>query len=794
MAQDDLKNPLRSLFEESTKRRTFLQTMAASGAALTVGCPTSESSPDARADGADATSAIDAGFIPAVTGKYRFQQARLFQRAHAKVDPFTYTNSRGERIHSEFHDIHYDRVLGSGYTNVIVGATQHYLCATSKWPWKNRSGDYVGADGMPQSSVPFASTVLTSGGPASVMIDVTSAYRYLRAENLWCAFLLRTTQALQLTGVLHPTATQSRIALTLEDGTTRTLPLWYTSSTLPGTAYPNAHEDIVEVSPAANGLIEFDRPSAPHGGVRSATLYLEHQGTAALTLELYVVAPERPDMTPILGAAAGYMLDEGLAAHPGVMVTQLVKDSTTIDDILDTANSGDYNNPYNPGGARPLTQRQEAFFDPTLWGQPALSAAETATKLPHRNFGKWVGRTYPENSDGLPSMTVVSSSYARDGFVPLAPGLGAIHLKMPAHAPPDGTTWRADGENGTDVDLWLPYDQIGRVRRIRFRYYLLLGDGWEPRIDSLRYHFVETRSAGSGGVSGSWPESFGYNTVESLRGLSSRPSDNTGKFFGGAQHQANGYFPCYQHPTRIDAEGMPNDTQVVRLLGGGYGASSGGDAGYQGRMLWTGGFYRPLGGPAEGGLTLGLHLYDMQGGRMPPSLSGIRDWDAGSESSFSHHGGLGHLYKDGRWRCVEFEWVHNPNAPYVLPPRGTDYNDAGFASPPTGVLRAWIDGVLASTTPNFGVTRLPKIDWALQEAQGAPFDRGEGSPAYLRPISNVTDEEYLGFASIAGNLYYGGRTPCPVDRHVFINGLVAAVDDTYIGPMRGVSRDNGGIG
>jgi hypothetical protein len=58
----------------------------------------------------------------------------------------------------------------------------------------------------------------------------------------------------------------------------------------------------------------------------------------------------------------------------------------------------------------------------------------------------------------------------------------------------------------------------------------------------------------------------------------------------------------------------------------------------------------------------------------------------------------------------------------------------------------------------------------------------------------VTDEEYLGFASIAGNLYYGGRTPCPVDRHVFINGLVAAVDDTYIGPMRGVSRDNGGIG
>ena len=35
----------------------------------------------------------------------------------------------------------------------------------------------------------------------------------------------------------------------------------------------------------------------------------------------------------------------------------------------------------------------------------------------------------------------------------------------------------------------------------------------------------------------------------------------------------------------------------------------------------------------------------------------IKDWDSGYLGSFSNNGGLGHIFKDGKWRCVELEWM-----------------------------------------------------------------------------------------------------------------------------------------
>lgn len=723
-------------------------------------------------------------------GKYRFQKLRLFQRAHAKTDPFIYTNSRGEVVHSAYHDVHYDLIEGSENCHRQVGASGTLICSVSRWPWKNAKGDYMDAKGQKQGSIPFATVaVYASAAPGRITLDVSSAFRYIHTNASWAALLLKVTGAgtLRMVGVLHPTAPKSTVDLVYGDGTNEKLALWYTSSTLTTTAYLNAHEDVIPVSPGVNGFIEFDQAQGRNKELKSAALHIEHQGTGNLTLSVFVISPELPDLTPVKGIAAAYPLDAGLRHDPNIILSQLVTDQTKIEDVLDTHNSGSYNTPYVPG-VSPLTQRQEAFFDPTLWGQPALTAAITATKLPHRNLGKWVGSAWPKNSKGLPTFTVVHSNYAQHGFVPLASGLGAIHLTMPKRDIPNGQTWRVDGEVGTDVDLWLPYDKIGRVRRIRFRYYLLLGDGWEPRDDAMAFHFL-------GNQTGKWPEQIGLTTLDSLKTLKARPSDNTGKMFGGAQHLTSRVFvKDYVHPTRLNARGDPDDSQVTRAYSGGYGASSGGDVGYQGRMMWSGGFYKRLGGPAEGGLTLGMELYDMQNQRMPPSQYGIRSWDNGPKSSFSHNGGLGHVYKDGLWRCFEFEWLLNPNAPYVLPPRGTNFNESGFQQPPVGYLKTWVDGVLASVTPNFGFTRLPKIDWQLQADNGAPFDSDPASPAYMRPITNVTDEQYLGFASLAGNLYYGGRSPCPVERHLFLNGIAAAMDDAYIGPMAGVKREHGGLG
>ncbi len=733
------------------------------------------------------------GAIPWFTpkaGKHRFQQVRLFQRAHAKTDPFTYTNSIGATVHSAYHDVHYDLVEGSKNCHRQVGASSELICCVSRWPWKNAKGDFVDAKGQKQGDVPFASiTVPASSVSGQIVLDVKSAFGYIHANATWAALLLKVsgTGTLNMVGVLNPTAAKSKVELAYQDGTSETLPLWYTSSTLTNTAFLNAHEDAIPVARGVNGFLEFDQARGQKKALKTATLFIEHVGTDALTLSLFVISPELPNLTPSPGIAAGYPIDAGLGKNPKIIVSQLITDKTDITDVLDAPNSGSYYIPYVPG-TFPLTQRQEAFFDPTLWGQPALTPAETATKHPLRSLGKWVGSAWPTNTEGRPSFTVVHSDFGQYGFVPLAKGLGAIHLTMPKRSIPNGQTWRVDGESGTDVDLWLPRDKIGRVRRIRFRYYILLGDGWEPRDDAMAFHFI-------GNQTGKWPEQIGLATLESLKTLEARPSDNTGKMFGGAQHLTNGVFVNdYVYPTRLNAQGQPNDSQVTRAYSGGYGASSGGDIGYQGRMRWAGGFYKPLGGPAEGGLSIGMEFFDMQSSRMPPSQKAIADWDSGVQSSFTHNGGLGHLYKDGRWRCVEFEWMLNPNSPYALPPRGTNVNESGFQSPPVGYLKAWIDGVLASVTPNFGFTRLPKIDWQLQSASGAPFDSNPASPAYLRPITNVTDEEYLGFASLAGNLYYGGRSPCPVERHLFLNGIAVASDDAYIGPMSGVSRDHGGLG
>lgn len=759
----------------------------------TAGCSGDGNAPDAESErnaaSAGADNSASRAFVP---GKHRFQQARLFQRAHAKIDPFKYTNSKGELIHSAFHDIHYDLVGGAENCHRMVGASAEYLCWVSRWPWKNRNGDYVDATGQRQGTTPFKTVDVPKNTSAGqIEIDALGAFRHIASKKTWAALLLKVSDGggtLKLNGVLRPGAPKSQVELKYSDGSSETLQLWYTGSALQSTAYVNAHEDEIHISPSANGFIEFDRPVKTHKTLSAATLRLTHAGTDALTLSLFVIAPLLPKLQPEPGIAASQPFDAGVEAHPKVLVTQLIKDSTVIEDVLDTVNSGSYAFPYNPDGPKPLTQRQEAFFDPTLWGQPPLSDDETAKLLPRRNFGKWVGYTSRENSEGRPSFSVVKSSYASHGFVPMAPGLGAIHLVMPKRAPPNGTTWRADGESGTDVDLWLPRAHIGRVRRIRFRYYVLLGDGWEARDDQLTLHFLHSQI-------GKYPEEVGYTTVDSLRDLTARPSDNSGKMFGGAQHVTSGVaVKDYVHPTRVNDQGQADDSQVIAFYGGGYGASSGGDVGYQGRLLWSGGFHKKLGGPAEGGLTLGLHLYDMQNGRTAPSQMEIKHWDSGWKSSFSHNGGLGHIYKDGRWRCVEFEWRLNPNRAYQLPPRGTHFAESGSAAPPTGYLRAWVDGVLAAETPEFGFSRLPKIDWALQNAASAPFDSDPGSPARIRPMTAVPDKDYLGFASLAGNLYYGGRSPCPVERHLFINGLVVAIEDAYIGPMAGVSRDHGGLG
>lgn len=54
-------------------------------------------------------------------------------------------------------------------------------------------------------------------------------------------------------------------------------------------------------------------------------------------------------------------------------------------------------------------------------------------------------------------------------------------------------------------------------------------------------------------------------------------------------------------------------------------------------------------------------------------------------------------------------------------------------------------------------------------------------------------ELYMGASEIVFNASYGGRTYDETDKYVYLNGIVATSGE-YIGPMAGVSRENGGLG
>ncbi len=709
-------------------------------------------------------------------------------------------NSLGETIVSPTHTIQYGLVSGAVNCHVQVGASHDMVCTTCRWKWAVPHGDFLDADLIQQGATPFVSVAVPAAIGAGILsLDITEAMQYIHENERWVALLIRALSgsgALQMNGVLNDIGGDPpTIEVTYTDASSAILPAWYTSSTITTSSYLNAHENLIPISAAANGLIEFDRDEAGAAKtVASAMLKLRHGGCGIATFGVFIVNPPRPDLTPIAGLASTADLDADVALDSRVLVKQLITDAHTINDVLDVSASGSYSRPYVPGNVI-YSQRQEFYYDPSLWGGSTVGV-DLATKHPHKNYNpatkwaKWFGSAWPEGLyAGAPTMTVVPSSYALHGFTPLAPGLGAIHLTMPARGIQPGQMWRVDGETGTDVDIALPRSHMGKVRRIRIRFYVLLGHGWDAGEHQRVLGFT-------GNVSGLWPEQAGFTTPAQLASLSARPSDNQGKFFGGAQQLTSvTWVQHYLYPTRLNPGGAADDTQVLSVLNGGYGTGSGGQIGYQGRMMWTGGFHQINGGPAEGGLSLGIELYDFKSNpTLPPSQSGIPNWDVGWQSSFNHNGALSHIYPDGMWRCIEIEWKLNDLAPYELPPRGTDVNESGFLKPPNGYFKCWIDGVLSSTSPDFAFSRLPKIDWALQAAQGAPLDNSPASPARMRPITDCTDDEYLGFAALAGNFYYGGRSPCPVEKHLFLNGLVVAVDDAYIGPMLGVDRAHGGLG
>jgi hypothetical protein len=181
---------------------------------------------------------------------------------------------------------------------------------------------------------------------------------------------------------------------------------------------------------------------------------------------------------------------------------------------------------------------------------------------------------------------------------------------------------------------------------------------------------------------------------------------------------------------------------------GGVSGSSGGGRGWQMRWAWSD-CEADVGGPNEQGLLPGWHMHDFQGANPDGHRYGSHQGHGGS--SWGQQGPRGAVLYAGHWYCVETELKLNT------------VNPADNSWRADGVLRTWIDGVLAFERTGMVFRTLP----LHQPAYNGTF---------IRPFRE------LGVKELWWNWYHGGTTQSTVRRTMFVTGLVWA--RARIGPMR----------
>lgn len=738
----------------------------------------------------------------AETQRYRFQHPLLFQRAHAQYEPASYINSFGHTVYLPGEE----RYFGVAYPGPAqrCGTTRGELCVVSMWKWQNEGGDWIDATLTPQGSTAWATTPLlpVTSTPGEVVLDVTAAIQRCDSTDRWYALMLQVVSSGQVSivGPVNPPEVSRSVLEVVRGGVASTKELWYAASMPSTSGYLDAQDPTVILKSSAKVVLEFPRTLSEQGTpVTSATLRLRYEQVAqAATIKVFVVNPQVPDVsTPVPGIAAAYPLDVGLFGHSAVAARIHVLDTDALPDLVDYSRTGGATNPWDDGTPN-LSVRTEADWDPAMWviaGDPAFSGAPTYTteqladKMPRAAISssvtKLVGLVGTEDE----SIRVVTGAQLTTlGLPVLASGLGALEMKyantgiLPGQSSSEGTTTGGalgGGIQPNDFSAFFKPAHIGQVIDGYMRMHVMLGDGWDADDSLMRWNWATGST-----TTGRWPEEDPSNFA-----VSSGWNVNSfsGKFPGGLQHVTSHYpVNSYVYPTRQDTLGATDSTPTITETSGGYSASSGVYA-YQGRWSMYQGFYKENHpGPAIGGMRLAMETYDFS--RNPnciPSQASIGGWESTWKAS-PHIGGLGHLYPR-KWYCVEMRWKMNTiTLPYAEPAVGTHFLESGFNV--DGFIEWWIDGIYAGQSPLFAHRSSRMVDWILQNSEGLPV----GTADRFRAFTGVPADKYMGAIEAVMQTYFGGRAPCPQDMLVYVNGVVVS-NGAYIGPMKGVSRDNGGI-
>jgi hypothetical protein len=538
-------------------------------------------------------------------GKYRSAQRYLFQTVPASVIP--------RRIPT-----------GRDYPWDNFGPTQLYVDFHSAWSWTRVGGDWIDANGVRHGNRPWfaiaSDKTLGATAVASYNGDVSLAVKHAQAADRWCAFLLVAENAPR--SIAGPASTRHAapfIDVVYANGSTARLACRIVAANTSSSTGPYTTAEQFSL-PA---FVEFERPVplATSAVVSAQISYVltEHWSGNSPAVAGYLLDPPVNQETSRAGlAAATGALDAGIEAQAGVIGAHRYLDGVPWDDFRYLGES---------------TFSSERNYDPAIFD----NGPTNLNTYPHVGLGKWI--------NAGPQWSLVQSNYINEGFKPLAPGLGAVRVPMPAEVFSDGANVGYGGTLAGNAMIFLPEPMFGRLGRIFVRYYFRLG------------------------------------------------SDATGAYNATAAKR----FHVYNSPGISDWTTMAGKWGIApdhSSATGGVSGSSGGGNGWQMRNSWYD-CDASTGGPSDGGWTTGFHLHDFQ--YQNPTGHNYGREQAPTFERWGQRGGTGGVLYANQWYCVETELKLNSVA----------NTTPGFT--PDGELRAWIDGRLVFERTGMVFRTLPMV-------------------------------------------------------------------------------------
>jgi hypothetical protein len=567
-------------------------------------------------------------------GKYRFNQPYLLQAVPSKH--ITHRLPEG-------WDYLWDR----------FGPTYKAADSHTGWLWTKPGGDWIDATGKRDGTSPWFSIPVNKGEGSNLIAnydgDVTLVARYVQEQQRWFALILLPKGAPRtIAGTTSVEHAAPYIEVTYSDGQKAKLEARVVAENSRSSAMPNT----TAASYAMPVFVEFD---IPRSKVESARLFFtitQHWSGANPTIEGFLLDPPITAEDASLGLAATVgTLDAGIEGQPAVIGAHRYLDGKSLSDFVHDGEK---------------TYSAEKNYDPAIFG----TGPTDTSKFPHAGLGKWI--------NAGDSWSMVASGYSGDGFKPLAPGLGAIRLHMPAHAGVrDGSLVGSSGTLAGDAKIFLPEALFGYLGRIFVRYYFRLGTPYRADV-AKRFEVYQE------------PGQTEWTTY-------------AGKFGIGPDHST---------------------------YAGGVSGSSGGGYGWQMRLSW---YECDAGtsGPDEGGWAPGFHLYDFNF-RNPPGHN-YGQGDGGIPELWGQRGGVGGILYAGHWYCIETELKLNtvmPTAPgYVADGELRAWVDGRLAYQRTGMVFRTLP--LAPQPYNASRTRACRelgvqglwLDWFHGGKTVATFDR-----------------------------------------------------------------------